>query len=423
MMRAISIIGVLAACVAVLLHCKAHVLLVADAEGDRFDVNDVSFLWPAPSNKNDVDALMSVDDKLADGVSPVLPQQAFDNLLATAQQVVVTDSAGREIKIVFGTDNRGKELKDQFLKRSTWKIVAFRVDPSAPGTAPMLTAAFGSAPQLRLIIQPVTVDDAGSVTVHDVTAHIVYTYVKAPANGKAVPDKGKFGEIVKDLKALKTSAQNAGASTNGKKLGVHPGFKKGEDFSKQVKSFLKKHLGGEKLSAMAFMGINPPEPWIFFAMRKDQDQFVLMQNPSLGGKSSQMLTFRGGTPVMPSPQTTNVDKTRGVNTASLISLTDPADNKLGSVVFPNLPNLKHKYIPDLVANPQRAHFFNTDCISCHSESSRRNLLKIDKTPNDFQFAIPAGISGVDESFLPKSKWNVRNFGWFPPSAGALLLPR
>ena len=32
-----------------------------------------------------------------------------------------------------------------------------------------------------------------------------------------------------------------------------------------------------------------------------------------------------------------------------------------------MPELKFKDIPDLIANPQRAHFVNTDCVSCHSE--------------------------------------------------------
>ena len=28
-------------------------------------------------------------------------------------------------------------------------------------------------------------------------------------------------------------------------------------------------------------------------------------------------------------------------------------------------------------------------------------------------SLPAGISGVEPSALPQTKWNVRNFGWFP----------
>jgi hypothetical protein len=31
------------------------------------DVNDISFLWPVPQNKADVDALISLDEQAADG--------------------------------------------------------------------------------------------------------------------------------------------------------------------------------------------------------------------------------------------------------------------------------------------------------------------------------------------------------------------
>src|SRR6185295_4375672 len=101
-------------------------------------------------------------------------------------------------------------FKNDFLKRSTWKIVGFRVDPSAPGTAPQLIAVFGSLPQIRLIAQPVTVDPKGNPRVHDYTAHLVFNYaaeIRPPAipGGPPVfvPDKAKFAEIVADIRDIK----------------------------------------------------------------------------------------------------------------------------------------------------------------------------------------------------------------------------
>jgi hypothetical protein len=162
----------------------------------------------------------------------------------------------------------------------------------------------------------------------------------------------------------------------------------------------------------AFMGIQPPEPWIFFAMAKKTDGTLFVPpHPVLGATAAQMLTFRGGTPVMPKPNPTNIDTNRGVSTSVLFPSVTP--EKLNSIVFLDLPRPQHKDIPDIIANPQRTNFFNADCISCHSESSRRKVLQIKVNDNQFQYGLPDGISGVDESVLPRSQWNVRNFGWFP----------
>lgn len=54
------------------------------------------------------------------------------------------------------------------------------------------------------------------------------------------------------------------------------------------------------------------------------------------------------------------------------------------------------------ADPTRSHFFNTDCVSCHTETCRAIDLPHVKS-----------VAGVDNAVLPKDVWNVRNFGWFP----------
>ena len=56
----------------------------------------------------------------------------------------------------------------------------------------------------------------------------------------------------------------------------------------------------------------------------------------------------------------------------------------------------------MIADPVKSHFFNTDCVSCHTETQRAiDILK------------PADIPGIDPAALPKDPWNVRNFGWSP----------
>jgi hypothetical protein len=380
------------------------------------DVNDLSILWPVPKTPDDVANLLSIDGSLADGIGPILPRTVFDKVLSTAQTVSVTDSAGFERRINFA------QFKDAFLNPATWKIAGIRIDPSAPGTSPMVVNVFGSTPQLRLILQPVTV--AGqTVKVHDTTMHVVFGFLKrfehpsAQGPPVAIPDNDKFLEIISDLAALKIALKDAGITTDGK-MSVHPALvsARQKDFTAHMRSLLKKHVTPERLLGAAFMGIDPPEPWIFVAFQRSADGDVaLAPNQSIAGKAAQMLIMRGGIPVMPAPTTTtNLDAKRGIST-SLLFPDQVGLARLSLAVFPDAPTVLHRDIPDAVANPQRCHFFNTDCLSCHSESTRRARLGIPAGSSAFSYQRPVGVSGVDESCLPKSSWNVRNFGWGPES--------
>lgn len=402
--------GVVATAILVATLFLSSMPVRAQSEDVQFDVNDVAFLWPVPASIADVDQLISADQMLDEGHVSIWPADVFNAVITQAQQIAVTNSAGRQNKIDF------RPFHAEFTKLSTWKAVSFRVDPSAAGASAEFIQAFGEIPQIRLVLQPVTMAGDGAPRIHDVTVHLVFSFVKPPASPEAVPvpDREKFRAIVQELQELKISLQRLGTATAGK-LSVHPGLKNQVDgFAAKVRSFLLTHLSGDKLSAVAFMGIDPPEPWIFFAMRKSGAEFKLQSFPVLSGNSAEMLILAGGTPVIPTPATTNVDAGRGVHTSLLFSRT--ARSRLDVPVFGDRPDLKHKDIPDLIANPTRSHFFNTDCVSCHTESSRRKVLELAMFRSEFQYRRPDGISPVDEEMLPKDQWNVRNFGWFPAGA-------
>jgi hypothetical protein len=391
-------------------------------QNTRFDVNDISFLWPVPDKENDVAALLSADTKPPDTNKAIWPKEIFDVVMKKVPQVSVQASSGAKQSINFG------RFKDAVGEEANWKIVAFRVDPSAPGTSPMFTEAFGVIPQIRLIIQPVTMDEHGKPIVHDVTVHLVFNFVERfdppPQPGfppKGVPDKAKFRQIVEGLKTLKKASEDGNASTAGP-LGVHPGLKaKIPGFADKVKEFVLTNLKDKDPFAAAFMGVDGSEPWIFFAMvRQQDDSFDAQRQLALGNDFAQMITFKGGNSVMPAPKTLNLDMTHGVSTASLFRSpgSDPVA-KLDKPVFDNMERPLFKDIPDIIANPKRSNFFNTDCASCHSESTRRSELKI-KTDGQFQYHRPDGVSGVDEAVLPKDRWNVRNFGWGPGGNGTMV---
>jgi hypothetical protein len=56
----------------------------------------------------------------------------------------------------------------------------------------------------------------------------------------------------------------------------------------------------------------------------------------------------------------------------------------------------------VIADPAKSHFFNTDCVSCHTETLRvKELLNVSEIP------------GIDPAALPSDPWDVRNFGWPP----------
>jgi hypothetical protein len=387
---------------------------------EALDVNDVSYLWPAPTTPEEVAALISADDLTADGIAPIWPRKNFDTVMATAQSVSVVDAEGVANTIAF---------KDAtlFADPHNWKVVAVRIDPCAPGCDPKVVALVGSIPQIRLIMQPVTLSASKRPVVHDVTAHLAFGFtmpaapLAAPTATPAVtaslplaiPDKVKFAEIVSDLISLRAALNAAGVVTSGK-LQVHPGLAaKDPAFANSFKTFLKRHVAPERLMLVAFMGLAPaPEPWIFFSLRKDATgSFVRRPNPSMGGQSAQMLTFRTDPNVIPAPTTTNVDDKRGVSTALLFE--NGIEGRLAVPVFADLPRPLNQDIPDIIASPQIASVLNTDCVSCHSESARRNDLTIPAGDGKFRYPLPAGISGVDDSVLPRNIWNVRNFGWFP----------
>jgi hypothetical protein len=384
------------------------------ADDAHFNVNDVCFLWPAPQSGTDVDKLISLDDVLADGVNPIVPLTVFRLVLDTALNTGVQSSSGRVVKIAFPDPVA-------FQNPHTWKVVGIRVDPSAPGANDKAIAAFGSLPEIRLIVQPVTVGSDGTPQIHDFAMHLVFDFVLGftiPATGeiaKAIPDKENFRKILDDLIAIKSGLQAAQVSTDGD-LGVHPGFGgKTPDFSAKLKALVTKHLNSSRLDAVAFMGIQEPEPWIFLALNKQVNgTFLPLKHPSLSGGVAQMLNFSGGDHVVPAA--VNHNFVGGVSTRLLFE--NSAASQLDSALFantarPELQNIKLRDISDIIANPLTCNFLNTDCVSCHTESACRNQLNTQSGNDGFAFKRASGISGVAKVVLPTDIWNVRNFGWSP----------
>lgn len=374
------------------------------------DVADVAYLWPVPTSPADVDSLIGCSTPTGDG-SPLLPQTALDSILEVAASTSFTDRSGRLRKIKVDSF-----FADRFKQPATWKIAGFRFDPETVGH-PETLASFGVMPQLRLIVQPVTVDN-GRVRVHDFAAHLVFGYFTGTAPFKA--DEAKMAEIIRDLGDLKAASP---APTAGP-LGVHPGLKtRNAAFTAKVTAFIAKWTAPSKgpLAAISFMGVETPEPWIFFALKPAAGgKFVAAPQPTLGKSHAQMISFRDGNAEI-QPLSTGVNTGAAgkiVSTAPLFDDTLAAN--LDEPAAAGLPQPQRKDIPNYVANPKFTHVFNTDCVSCHTESTRRELRSLSDYAGPFLYARADGISGVDPAVVPRNDWNVRNFGWFGQDATITL---
>ena len=383
----------------------------AVTEDVRLDVNDVSFLWPVPKSAADANGLISLADEAADG--PIMPPTLFKALMETAKKVSVNGDSIRFPSSAFDDPK-------------TWKVAGIRINPTALGAHPEMVAR-AEVPGIRVIVQPVLVSGSEALP-QDFAAHVVFNYILPIEPGKRVePDKEAFRRIVQDLRQLKKDL-NLPASPDTAQLNVHPGFSPDPAvLTGKLRAFLKKHLASRNLdksrkAAVSFMGIPGAfEPWIFFKVELDAAAGTAEQVPVSGRFEpakplSQMISF---TPrvnvhgkVVPAPLSP-----RDISDAHMAILfpTLPA-SRLEEPLFPGTTNPKLtrwqlRDVADIVAHPQITTTLTTDCVSCHTESTRRHLTPGLRSQSGTAFPLPAGISGVSAAVLPKDRWNLRNFGW------------
>jgi hypothetical protein len=386
--------------------------------------NDVSLLFPAPTREEDFAKLIAVRDLTTQDPDPSKRDVVWTNAVFKQFIAIANGAQGQ----VAGTSSHiGLPVEVQSI--DSWFIAGIRIDAGAPGLSNDIRSQFGQSPEIRLIVQPVTRNADGTPLVHDIAGHLIFDFLTgldAPAQADCLqrpkPDLDKFKTIVTDLVVLKTKLSNGqlGADkvlTDGLPLGVHPGLADlttAANFRQEIKLFLERYISNLRLNAMAIAGIpdGRPEPWIFLSMRNLSGTVTAVPGPTLDGQQFAELLEPGGASfqVLPQPHTNNLNPITCRNAAkSAISL--PIANRAGNAtadVFVNPPpqNDKTKAILDAIADPVKSHFFNTDCVSCHTETRlTRDILKV------------KDISGIDSAALPKDSWNVRNFGWSP--AGGL----
>ena len=389
--------------------------------------NDVSWLFPAPTRAEDLANLIAVRDLTAPDPQdpakrdPVWPDAVFKRFVEIVQSPAVQ---------VAGEPSIGLPAEAQSI--DNWYVAGIRIDAGAPGLSNDIRAQFGQLPEIRLIIQPVTRKPDGTPQVDDIAGHLIFNFTLATLDSPAQagclprprPDLEKFSEIVADLAALRTKLSDGklGAhkiTTAGAPLGVHPGLADAttaNNLRAEMKSFLEKYISGPRLQAMAIAGLpaGAAKPWIFLSIQGvppgvdpalPNGGFDPVHGPTLDGTQfAELIQGAGTVPrVVPEPHTNNLNAITcknaavpadvpipdrsGVSTAELFATPAPAADKVKDNV-------------DVIADPAKSHFFNTDCVSCHTETRRAmDLLNVKDVP------------GIDPAALPNGQWDVRNFGW------------
>ncbi len=386
--------------------------------------NDVSWLFPAPTRAEDFANLIAVRDVTTPDPQdptkrhPVWSDSAFQQFL-TIVNGPKAQVAGTNFQISLPPEARLIE---------NWFISGIRIDAGAPGLSGNIHAQYGQLPEIRLIIQPIIKGSDGSPKVLDIAAHLIFDFVVLPPDPPASPDcfprfqpdLTAFNSIVVDVAALRTKLNNGqlsghSVSTTGVPLGIHPGLADpvtANSVRNEMLSFLEKHISADRLGSMAIVGLpaNASGPWIFLSILGDRaGHFGAAHGPTLDGiqQFAEMLNLAGTSPrVVPEPNTNNLNPITCKNAAvSATSL--PVGQRSGfstSAVFaaPAPSTVKTKQILDTIADPSKSFFFNTDCVSCHTETQRAmNLLNVTDIP------------GINRAALPNGQWNVRNFGWSP----------
>jgi hypothetical protein len=369
--------------------------------------SDVSILFPLPKD-GDMSGFISIADLTGSDGKRLFSDEAFNRFISAAESddSKIVDQAGNATQIAFPSET--KDIK-------TWFVAGIRLDLGAPGLSPNVQAKFGQIPQLRLILQPVTGISAGDVEVHDRAAHIIFSFAKGRSAQQETcpaivvpridPDSTGFRPLLDDFVALRDdlAAGKLGTPVNTTgPLKVHPGLS-GPDQKRmrdRLETILEKHLKASQVTALAVMGIpgTDPEPWIFMAMRRNpvDDTVKAVPSPAFDGQTKAELLRSFDERVLPLPKSDNQsdmttcfrmpDTRVGVSTAELLNSSATEQRTVE--------------LTGIIADPTKSHFFNTDCVSCHTET---RLLRT-KIPGTV-------IPGVDASVLPKSRWNVRNFGW------------
>jgi hypothetical protein len=340
----------------------------------NFDVNDVSVLFPLPTQAQSASLLLGLD---AAGKGGVLLSSAHYDQMVTARQIQ--------------------------LAYADWRVVSFRFD-----TCGLDSAQPGRClPQLRLEVQPLFPFNQA----RDEALHLIYNL-----------DSGQLDNVLSDLRTLKMTSP---ATTSGAALGIHPGLAAAgldSDYARSVEAFVLKYVGEPNLVRVAALltrqEIALQDTWIFAASSVDATGTLTpLTIPGVAATSmtltatrdpSQPPQFPGGIPKPGAPLAVLTPAPSGTDHLDLLlsvsAMQNAADADLQSAVDVAL-RLEH---------PTAHNPFDVDCASCHMASRQLAIAETvrgfntDGNPN--KFVIPPGVTGTfTTNEVPGDPLTVRYF--------------
>ncbi len=393
-----------------------------DTQGHGLNVNDVSLLFPLPSDKNELDKMLPMTFANNEGKQP-MSAKLFAEMLKSNNYNRDIPEIGPNFPLNSGASFEGKTRIESLLSmraddQAKWRIVAMRYDLCAPspehnrlqnfkmgsGALPMPMPEQWKPeeclPQLRLTAQPLEMDE--KIKVGDFAIHMLFRLTEEETRN-----------LYQELKGFRDLCRDIGS---GLPLGVQPCLafaqKSGRYGSEEfnfVYTMIKKYAKNlEGLAMMATAGGD--DPWLFMNGTVKDGNFVHQKIDAVTQKDPAKLKrnaqgrvvepFGNGFFQMISFLDTQgrLDNLIDIKRTSPLPILENVSFALESKHFNMTTRVVEPADPklfNLIENPLASDFFSTDCASCHavSGSSRFKTNKViaKVSPDQEAAGFPAGF--------------------------------
>lgn len=385
------------------------VAVAASAAPVGFDVNDVSFLFPL-KNGRPFPALGLASDQL-------MPFSIFERVL------LFENPNGTLAKLPY--------MDRKFITNPDfWYVTSIRydncgevfdlredIDPVNGEKIHLAKRAAGCQPRLRLVVQPHNFFGNPLAT----AMHLLFRL-----------DASDEQSLITALTELKALARTALAvDTSGQPLMLHPALMAdaggGTD---KFGSVLK-----EKVLAVLYggSGLDAKLEIVTLTMHVDIDHWRLVGGyvqPGIAGliwrrfatEFSKQFNDASDRAILTGVEDFDCDRHSICLFKPTVQPTLAPDSSALTYIFQDILEMKALQVPgqrtedvylaaELIDNPLKTHFFNTNCVSCHQSSNLRDRTKLHSDQG-----LPAGVSRfVPNAYLSEFTNNVINFGYLGTS--------
>ncbi len=416
--KGVATLLMLACCTLAMVQCKSlskdgsAPLAQSDPESNAggLDVNDVSILFPLPSDPADISKMLPLTFANNQGKTPI-SAALFAEILGFHKREITVDGKRTVLKSGSRFDGKARasfvstRVFGPYDNSEDWKIVAMRFDPCAPSathsiktTGPKQSSSIvGNKEclrQLRLTAQPVfdksreESDFDGPIMVGDFALHLLFTL-----------SESESAAIYKSLMDFRDECKDM---TSAMPLGIHPCLRLasvtgqyGEGAFKTVQSLIKNYA--QNLQGVAMLAtLSGDDPWTFMnglikdghfqqmvidAVKKDDPKELKrgkngnIIEPFLNGYFQQ-LSFLS-VPASDDPFFTAIPASQRLappaNPAKVkFSFTDAQFDAPPNFLVDRMKaknQLAFFSTVNVIENPLQADFFTHDCASCHMASA------------------------------------------------------